>query len=275
MYIFVGTNSCNTKLIKSSSRFPRFALWLYISHLWMADGPYLGLIPIVLKWPMILTLVSWEPAVRPLLTLAVNGQQCGQSTVGNIARMLDLINVPYFLSPPVKCEVIDSFWKLQFRQGQRQEFLGMFEEIHWSPSSWWVSGLLLPELLCLAQDLGALHPQEHEHGHDGQQRGHRVRDDVLKQETRLAQGHNSSRSECSLRREAIRNALFLQRKVPENPHRKNCKCKIVGSEQNLSKLDKSDLYFIGFRLQVCSAVWAIMAHCELWLSSMFDQEHLG
>ena len=62
----------------------------------MADGPYLGLIPIVLKWPMILTLVSWEPAVRPLLTLAVNGQQFGQSTVGNIARMLDLINVPSF-----------------------------------------------------------------------------------------------------------------------------------------------------------------------------------
>ena len=92
----------------------------------------------------------------------------------------------------------------------------------------------------------------------------------------LQQGKRGHKhKECSLRREAIRNALFLQRKVPENPHRKKFKCKIVGSEQNLSKLDKSDLYFIGFRLQVWCAVWAIMAHCELWLSSMFDQEHLG
>ena len=45
---------------------------------------------------MILTHVSSEPPVRPLLTLVVNGQQRGQYTVGNIARMLHLINVPSF-----------------------------------------------------------------------------------------------------------------------------------------------------------------------------------
>ena len=41
--------------------------------------------------------------------------------------------------------------------------------------------LLLPQLLRLGEDLGALHPEEQEHGDDGQQGRHGVRDDVLQQ----------------------------------------------------------------------------------------------
>ena len=41
-------------------------------------------------------------------------------------------------------------------------------------------GLLLPEFLRLVEYLGALHPEEQEHRDDGQQGGHRVRDDELK-----------------------------------------------------------------------------------------------
>ena len=130
-----------------------------------------------------------------------------------------------------------------------------------------MSGLLLPELLCLAQDLGALHPQEHEHGHDGQQRGHRVRDDVLKQETRLAQGqgHNSSRSECSLRREAIRNALFLQRKVPENPHRKIVNAKLLAPSKtcpNWTNLIYISLASVSKCAVQCGPLWLIV-NCGL------------
>jgi len=46
-----------------------------------------------------------------------------------------------------------------------------------TPRGWW---LLLPELLCLVQDLRALHPQEEEHCHYGQQCRHCVCDDVRK-----------------------------------------------------------------------------------------------
>ena len=123
MYIFVGTNSCNTKLIKSSSRFPRFALWLYISHLWMADGPYLGLIPIVLKWPMILTLVSWEPAVRPLLTLAVNGQSVhGRQYCQNVRSH----KCPLFLKSP--CEVWSHWFVVKITVPTRTE-AGVFRDV--------------------------------------------------------------------------------------------------------------------------------------------------
>ena len=45
---------------------------------------------------------------------------------------------------------------------------------------------------------------------------------------------------------------FCREKCQKIHTEKKFKCKIVGSGQNLSKLDKSDLYLIGFRLQVCS-----------------------
>ena len=52
----------------------------------------------------------------------------------------------------------------------------------WDP----VVGLLLPELLRLVEDLGALHPEQQEHRDDGQQGCHRVRDDELEYEDILS-----------------------------------------------------------------------------------------
>ena len=78
---------------------------------------------------------------------------------------------------------------------------------------------------------------------------------------------------CSLRGEAIRNALFLQRKVPENPHRKNVNAKLLAPGKTCPNW--TNLIYIWLASVSKCAVWAIMAHCELWLSSMFDQEHLG
>ena len=38
---------------------------------------------------------------------------------------------------------------------------------------------LLPEFLSLSENLGALHPEQEEHGHDGKEGRHCIRDDVL------------------------------------------------------------------------------------------------
>ena len=47
-------------------------------------------------------------------------------------------------------------------------------------------GLLLPEFLRLVEYLGALHPEEQEHRDDGQQGGHRVRDDELENNSTIS-----------------------------------------------------------------------------------------
>ena len=73
----------------------------YISRHWKADGPYLGLIPIVLKWPVILTLVSSELAVRPLLTQL--------SMVSIVVRTWSII-LPEWSSSKVPREVLFAFW---------------------------------------------------------------------------------------------------------------------------------------------------------------------
>ena len=75
--------------------------------------------------------------------------------------------------------------------------------------------LVLPQLLRLGEDLGALHPQQQEHRHDRQQGRHRVRDDVLKQKQMI----NVTKILKLLWEEAIINALFPHHgKLPENPH---------------------------------------------------------
>ena len=62
------------------------------------------------------------------------------------------------------------------------------------------------------------------------------------------------------------------------------KCQKIHTEKNLNaKLlapgktcpNWTNLIYIWLASVSKCAVWAIMAHCELWLSSMFDQEHLG
>ena len=77
--------------------------------------------------------------------------------------------------------------------------------------------------------------------------------------------YNSSRSECSLRREAIRNALFLQRKVPENPHRKIVNAKLLAPSKtcpNWTNLIYISLASVSKCAVQCGPLWLIV-NCGL------------
>ena len=254
MYIFVGTNSCNTKLIKSSSRLPGFALEILYKPSLEGWWPIFGTNSNCPEMTRDIDPCQLRARCQTVTDPAVNGQYRGQDMVNNIARMEQLKSPPWsaicfgsllVLKLKVLGDSLFTFQRMSVGAAPARAPRPGSGSVNtpssgawtwsrwpaaWSPRPWWCTETEIKIIVYNKENVDT-----------------------------------SGTGECSLRREAIRNALFLQRKVPENPHRKKLNAKLLAPSKtcpnwtNLIYISLASVSKCGVQ---CGPLWLIV-NCGL------------